>query len=212
MLTCPECGEQIAVKAQKNKISSAYDSAKTTVKGRTKASSFLTATVFLTIMLVLHIIAVFGTMGIGLPLWIVPIVFMGISMATAYKLYSDNEKPSYGRLIKRFARYEKCTQIIYKILAIVFIAVGPIVACYTLLAPWLNDGAEIAGSAAEDFIDYVFSAGRFDPALDPTLETSIVPADYSGMSARIPMAIAIVAIAAVAATAFLLFKAVYASR
>ena len=69
MLTCPECGEQIAVNAQKKKISSAYNSAINTIKGRTKASSFLTATIFLTIMLVLHIIAVFGTMGIGLPLW-----------------------------------------------------------------------------------------------------------------------------------------------
>ena len=88
LLTCPECGEQIAANAQKEKISAAYEANKAIVKKRVHTPVFLATTIFLTIMLVMQIASMVSTVA-GILLGLIPAIFMGIAMVSGYKLYSQ---------------------------------------------------------------------------------------------------------------------------
>ena len=117
MLTCPSCGEQIAANAQKEKINAAYETTKTIVKKRLHTRLFLFIAIFLTIMLVIQIAAMVSTVA-GILLGLVPVIFMGISMVSAYKLYTQKPELNFKKSLRRVSLYDACTKVFYKIILI----------------------------------------------------------------------------------------------
>ena len=125
MLTCPSCGEQIAANAQKEKINAEYETTKTIVKKRLHTRLFLSIAIFLTIMLVIQIAAMVSTVA-GILLGLVPVIFMGISMVSAYKLYTQKPELNFKKSLRRVSLYDACTKVFYKIILISVIVAGVI--------------------------------------------------------------------------------------
>ena len=185
LLTCPECNEQIAVNAQKEKISAAYETSKGIVKKRVQSSSFLATTIFMTILLVMHAAAIAATAGAGILFWLLPCIFAGIAISAGYKLYSQKNEVNVTEKLEKFSRYDVCSKVYCSIMAIVGIIAGIVGAAVSLVIPF-----------AKWFFDDTNNTELLDPSNGFDTTTGVI---------------AILG-AAVVVVVFLLFKAVFADR
>ena len=188
LLTCPECNEKIAELAQKEKINAAYEVNKAIVKKRLHTPVFMAATVFLTIMLVLHVVAIVATVGAGALIWLFPTIFIGIAMVSGYKLYSQKTELDILKSLKKISKYDACIKVVYQVIGILAIVGGIAGAITSMLVPFIN--------------------WYMDPAVPP-VEALFDPNQF-GFSTTGGV-IAVLA-GALVATACFLFKGVYAAR
>ena len=162
LLTCPECGDQIATNAQKEKISAAYEVSKGIVKKRVQARVFLTTTIFMTIMLALQAAAIASTAGVGILFWLLPCIFAGIAMSAGYKLYSQKKEVDVTSALYKFSRFDACSKIYCQIMAIVAIVVGIVGAFTSIILPfitWWTNGESTDGKEMEVIMDELAKCG-----------------------------------------------------
>ncbi|MBE6533789.1 MAG: DUF3106 domain-containing protein [Ruminococcaceae bacterium] len=194
LLTCPECNEQIATNAQKDKINAAYEVSKGIVKKRVQARIFLATTIFMTIMLALQAAAIASTVGAGILFWLLPCIFAGISMAAGYKLYSQKKEIDITSSLVKFSRFDACSKVYCKVMAIVGIVAGVAGAITSLILP---------------FLTFWFNGKNYENEIDP-MAAKMKDLTEAGFNTTV--GVAAILGAAVVVVMFLLFKAVFEDR